>query len=297
MTNLNAMKRIFDVFHEAVYIVDRNRKILYFNPVAEKISGFKAEDIVSKHCYDNTLNHIDEHGKKLCIDGCPLLESIQENITTDNFVYLHHKDGHRIRVHVRSVPLIEDLEVIGAIEVFTNESKTNLVLDELLLQKQLALIDPLTGLFNRRYLDERFDIDFKENMTKGNLGLLFIDIDNFKQVNDIYGHLVGDAVLRTVSSTIMHNLKQIDYVVRYGGEEILVLVKETHPEDLYHVANQLRILIAASSTRKIAHHLYVTVSIGASMHRPEDHITVTIGHADQAMYQAKKCGKNQVVMI
>ncbi|MDX9691681.1 MAG: PAS domain-containing protein, partial [Acholeplasmataceae bacterium] len=69
MRHLEVMKKIFDVFHEAVYIVDKERKILYFNPVAEKISGFHKDEIVGKHCFNNTLNHIDDTGKKLCLDG------------------------------------------------------------------------------------------------------------------------------------------------------------------------------------------------------------------------------------
>lgn len=297
MNNLDAMKRIFDVFHEAVYIVDKNRKILYFNPVAEHISGFKSTDIVNMHCFNNTLNHIDDKGKKLCLDGCPLLESIQKNITTDNFVYLHHKEGHRVKVHVRSVPLMEQNEVVGAIEVFTNESKKNLILDELLLHKQLALIDPLTGLFNRRYFDEQFRIDFKEQLINGKLGLLFLDIDDFKQINDVYGHIVGDQVLRTVSSTVSHNLDQEDYAIRYGGEEIIIMLKDSNQKELKELANHLRILIAASSTRSLKQNVHTTVSIGATMHHPVEDIYQTIHRADQAMYQAKRQGKNRVVII
>ncbi|MDX9691657.1 MAG: sensor domain-containing diguanylate cyclase [Acholeplasmataceae bacterium] len=297
MRNLEVMKRIFDVFHEAVYIVDKERKILYFNPVAEKISGFKKGEIEGQNCYHNTLNHVDEQGKKLCLDGCPLLESIRNNITTDNFVYLHHKEGFRVRVHVRSVPLMEDGVVTGAIEVFTDETRQNLVLEELIFQKELSLIDPLTGLFNRRYLDERFYQDFKETLKTGQLGVLFIDLDDFKKVNDIYGHLVGDEILKTVSSTIIHNLRESDYVFRYGGEEIVVFLKDVSHDDLFRIAEKLRILTAASSTRNIEQKLASTISVGATMFEIGESIYQAIHRADKAMYQAKRLGKNQTVVV
>jgi len=296
MKNLEVMKRIFEVFHEAVYIVDKDRKILYFNPVASKISGFSREEIEGKHCFDNTLNHIDDTGKKLCIDGCPLLESIRHKVTTDHYVYLHHKKGYRIRVHVRSVPLFEDGIVEGAIEVFTDETEKNLVINEVVLQKELALIDPLTGLFNRRYLDEKFFNDFKEDLEQDDLGILFIDLDNFKQVNDVFGHLVGDEVLRTVSQTILHNIRSNDYAIRYGGEEIIVLLKNIIKDELHKMAERIRILTESSSTRHTKHNLTTTISIGATLHKPKDQIYQTIHRADLAMYQAKRLGKNQTIL-
>jgi len=296
MKNLDAMKRIFNVFHEAVYIVDKNRKILYFNPVACDISGFKKEEIEGKHCFDNTLNHIDEKGKKLCLDGCPLLESIQKNITTDNYVYLHHKKGYRIRVHVRSVPILENGIVQGAIEVFTDETEKSLIIDEVIFQKELALIDPLTGLFNRRYLDERFFKDFKDQLSSNSMGVLFIDLDNFKQVNDVFGHLVGDEVLRLVSQTIIYNLRNSDYAIRYGGEEIVIFLKDVTHQTIFEIAEKLRILTHASSTRNLKHNIHTTISIGATLHKEDEDIYQTIHRADQAMYQAKRLGKNQTII-
>jgi diguanylate cyclase (GGDEF)-like protein/PAS domain S-box-containing protein len=297
MRHLEVMKKIFDVFHEAVYIVDRERKILYFNPVAEKISGFNKHEIEGQHCFQNTLNHIDETGKKLCLDGCPLLESIRKNITTDNYVYLHHKIGHRIKVHVRSVPLVEDGIVEGAIEVFTDVTEKNLVLDELTFQKELSMIDPLTGMFNRRYLDERFYHDFKDSLLSGGLGVLFIDLDNFKKVNDIYGHLTGDEVLKTVATTIISNLRSNDYVFRYGGEEIVVFLKEVSKDELFAIAEKLRILTAGSSTRGLKHEIVSTISVGATLYQIGESIYHAIDRADQAMYIAKGKGKNQTVCI
>ena len=296
MRNLEQLKMMFDSFHEAVYIVDTERKILYFNPVATEISGFKAEDLVNSHCFDNTLNHVDDTGKNLCKDGCPLLVSIRENRVSDHFVYLHHKYGHRVRVHVRSIPYLEDDKVVGAIEVFTDETQKSSMIDELIIHKHMAMLDPLTGLFNRRFLTERFPVMLSENAKDGMLGILFMDIDNFKEINDTYGHLAGDEVLKSIASTIQYNLKTHDYVVRYGGEEIIAFLKNVNEEDLLFIAEKLRILVSKSSTRTARHELKVTISVGATMALPNESIDEGIHRADIAMYEAKVRGKNNTIV-
>jgi diguanylate cyclase (GGDEF)-like protein/PAS domain S-box-containing protein len=272
MRDLVKLKLMFDSFHEAVYIVDTERKILYFNPVASDISGFKNIDMEGSHCFDNRLNHVDDTGKNLCQDGCPLLVSIRENKVSDHFVYLHHKFGHRVRVHVRSIPYVEDGVVVGAIEVFTDETQKSSMIDELIIHKHMAMLDPLTGLFNRRFLNERFPVMLSENAKEGNLGILFIDIDDFKAINDTYGHLAGDEVLKSVASTIQYNLKTHDYVVRYGGEEIIAFLKSVNPDELYFIAEKLRILVMKSSTRTARKELSVTISVGGTMAIPDEEL-------------------------
>jgi diguanylate cyclase (GGDEF)-like protein/PAS domain S-box-containing protein len=296
MRDLEQLKVMFESFHEAVYIVDTERKILYFNPVASEISGFKSSELVGSHCFDNTLNHVDDSGKNLCRDGCPLLVSIKENKVSDHFVYLHHKFGHRVRVHVRSIPYLEDGKVVGAIEVFTDETQRTSMIDELIIHKHMAMLDPLTGLFNRRFLSDRFPSMLSENAKEGMLGILFMDIDNFKAINDTFGHLAGDEVLKSIASTIQYNLKTHDYVIRYGGEEIIAFLKNVNPEDLLFIAEKLRILVMKSSTRTSRHELSVTISVGATMILPNESIEEGIHRADIAMYEAKVRGKNQTVV-
>jgi len=151
MKSLEQLKLMFDHFHEAIYIVDINREILFFNIMASEISGFSQKEMTGLFCYENKLNHVDDFGNHLCFEGCPLVESITKDMVTDHFVYLHHKKGHRIRVHVRAIPYKENGEIVGAIEVFTDETQKNLMQQELEIQKNIALLDPLTGLFNRRF--------------------------------------------------------------------------------------------------------------------------------------------------
>lgn len=297
MKQLSQLKQMFDHFHEAIYIVDKNRQILYFNQVASQISGFSSGETEGFFCYDNILNHIDDHGTNLCINGCPLVHTIETNTISDHYVFLHHKLGHRLRVHVRAIPVMEDGEVIGAIEVFTDETQKNLLQQQLDIQQKLLMIDPLTGLFNRRFMDEKLEVIIKERPEDQPFGFLFIDIDNFKDINDIYGHSYGDEVLKSISNTIQSNVKATDYVLRYGGEEIVVIIPMADQQLTQEIAELIRILVRRTKPRDPKHDFDLTVSIGATVMSKHDTIESVIDRADSAMYQAKKSGKNKVVFL
>ncbi|MBU1094789.1 MAG: sensor domain-containing diguanylate cyclase [Firmicutes bacterium] len=297
MQTLEKLKMIFESFHEAIYIVDTERRILYFNPVASQISGFGQDEMVNSFCFDNKLNHVDDDGKNLCIEGCPLVESIKRNEIMEHFVYLHHRNGHRVRVHVRVIPYEENGKIIGAIEVFTDVTEKNLLLEELMIQKKLSLLDPLTGLFNRRFLHEDFPNLAKGISTDERLGILFIDVDDFKQINDKHGHLIGDEILKTISKTIQYNLKAHDYVIRYGGDEILVLLRNIDQDNVEYVAEKLRILVKNSTTRGLKQNLKTTISIGATILDVKESLMQAINRADHAMYLAKSQGNNKVVYL
>jgi len=297
MKNLEQLKTMFDHFHEAIYIVDVNREILYFNQMASEISGFSQEEMHGLFCYDNKLNHVDDFGNHLCFSGCPLVESIEKDMVSDHFVYLHHKKGHRVRVHVRAIPYKENGIIVGAIEVFTDETQKNLMQQELEIQKNIALLDPLTGLFNRRFLSERFPSILDASENPGMLGILMIDIDFFKRVNDKFGHVLGDEVLVTVSNTIKLNLRAHDYVVRVGGEEILVLLSNVDSESILSIAEKIRTLVEASEVKHETGNISVTVTIGATLHQKNTLLMESVDRADEALYFGKSNGRNQVVII
>ncbi|WP_162140127.1 sensor domain-containing diguanylate cyclase [Haploplasma axanthum] len=290
MNSLITISKIFSSFDEAIYIVDKTRKIVYFNPIAEKITGFSSNEIVGKHCFDNILNHIDSTGKNLCINGCPLLKTINENIVVQDNVFLHHKDGHRIPVYVKTIPYIEDNILLGAVELFSTKIEREMIDKENIIKENLSMIDPLTGLLNRNFLSYRVhELISKQD---SNYAVLFLDIDDFKTINDNYGHLVGDKVLEIVSTTILANTTNDDFVIRFGGEEIIIFLKTPNLETAFRKAEQLRIVINASEERNIRYRPKVT--IGVSMYDKKLPLNTSIELADKAMYYGKQKGKNQV---
>ncbi len=290
---LRQLMQYFDQFHEGIYIVDEHRKILYYNPVAEQISGFTKDEMVGSHCWDNKLNHIDEFGNKLCLDGCPLQRSIKENIVTDNYVYLQHKKGHRKLVHVRTIPLVIEGNVCGAIEVFTDETTKSLLFEEEHISSLLKYIDPLTGLLNRLFMQKKLE-DLLSDKNLQDWGLCFIDLDNFKRTNDTYGHLVGDQVLESVANTILNHLNENDLAFRYGGDELIVMFHKVDEITLKEKAKLLQILINATQIRDIDDDKLTQTSIGLTVISNQAQIKDAIEVADQAMYIAKRNGKNKI---
>jgi len=160
----------------------------------------------------------------------------------------------------------------------------------------MAITDALTQVYCRRYFLERFSEELKRSKkNKLHLCFLMVDLDNFKQFNDRYGHLVGDAILRQVSKTICDMVRQIDFIGRYGGEELAIVLAETDKEQASFAAERIRQAIEASIIKAYDEELRVTVSIGVSTFPDStDHMRDLIEMADQALYLAKETGKNKV---
>jgi len=164
--------------------------------------------------------------------------------------------------------------------------------------KEKSLKDELTGLYNRRFLEEYLDRIVplaKEQNIK--LGILMIDIDYFKKVNDAYGHDIGDIVLKTVAGIIKSQIRQSDVCIRYGGEEFMVILYDIKNEkNLLNIAEKIRKKVENTIISTPKGNLKKTVSIGAALY-PDDaeHIWQAIKFADVALYKAKESGRNRVV--
>lgn len=160
----------------------------------------------------------------------------------------------------------------------------------------LSKTDPLTGLWNRRHLEESLDAEFKRaKRYKKELSIMVIDLDRFKNINDTYGHMAGDEVLRQVSLKIKECQRETDFIARYGGEEIVVILPETNLKTSITVADDIREAIAKSPVIFESNVINVTASIGVSALRSDHESYPTIfAEADEALYHAKKMGRNRV---
>lgn len=283
---------------EGVYTVDVDRKILYWNQGAETITGYTSNEIIRRSCFDNILNHVNEDGVGLCFDGCPLKATIEDGMGREAAVYLQHKSGHRVPVKVRTIPLFnEKQQVVGALELFTENKDEVSLRNSLENYKKQSLEDPLTKAANRRYFSAIIESKIREYKIMGTtFGIAFLDIDNFKHVNDTYGHEVGDKVLKILAETIQSNLRKHDSLGRWGGEEFVILFSDVDSEGLLIVAEKIRKLIASSSLHLSDQNLNVTVSIGATIVVDNDDPESIVMRADQNMYISKKSGKNKVTI-
>ncbi len=162
----------------------------------------------------------------------------------------------------------------------------------------MATVDELTGLYNRRALFSRLSEEHSRAERYGQgFTLLLIDIDDFKNVNDEYGHQVGDGILRGLGAFLRQNLRDSDFPSRFGGEEFICLLPSTDIDHAVQAGNKIRNLLSQStlSSKKTDITLQITVSIGISAFASGDNIDNLIKRADDALYLAKRQGKNRVV--
>ncbi len=161
--------------------------------------------------------------------------------------------------------------------------------------KKLAIRDGLTGLYNYRHFWELLVHEImKSRRYQVPLSMLFLDLDNFKIINDTLGHLQGDQVLKTLADYLRRGMRQADVVCRYGGEEFVVLLSSTGLEQALRLAERLRHQISRMAIPLPGRDLHVTVSIGAAVLTPNMDAEALVAAADAAMYRAKQAGRNQV---
>ncbi len=290
---------ILDRVEDGVYFVDNNRRIRLWNGGAEVITGFSRDEVLGDPCGEQGLCHVDSQGLRLCETGCPLKQVAQSQAPYENDAFLQHKLGHRVPVHIQTWPLRNPLgQIIGAVEVFRStvaSRRQDQLIEEL---SHLALVDDLTGLPNRRHLDIQLDRRLAElNRFGWPFGVLMIDLDNFKQVNDNFGHQVGDRVLELVARTLSSNCRSLDTIARWGGEEFCAIISNVREQDLRKVADKLRAMVETSGLREAyCAPLRVTVSIGCALARTNETAAELMKRADEMLYSAKRTGRNRVHM-
>jgi len=283
----DSFKKILENLHEGLYLVDRDGVITYWNKAAEQISGFSANEVVGKSCSDNILTHVDSDGNNLCTGMCPLATTIADGKPREDEIYMHHKDGHRIPVSIRASTLTDrGGNIIGGIELFTSISHQVAYEIKVKELEKLALLDNLTQLPNRNYIEREIQSRYEAKMRYNvPFGILFIDIDHFKQFNDTYGHDMGDDVLKFVANTFIANARPFDLYGRWGGEEFIGVIHDINGKSLELLGNRLRSLVDTSYIIRGNKKLYVTISIGATVINNDDTIDRLIKRADTLLYK------------
>ncbi len=217
------------------------------------------------------------------------------------------------------VPVLSGLSVLGVLGVF---SKTDTILfnehdlhaaeaiasqagiaiqNARLFEEvnQLAITDPLTRLYNRRYFFNLARVELERAKRYGtDLSFIMLDIDDFKRVNDTYGHLIGDEVLMAVSEVIRNTIRKVDLAARYGGEEMVILLPATTQEAALVSAERLRLAVEELKVAVNGNSVSVSISLGVSSFEQRQDIPISklLDQADQAMYLSKQDGKNRVTV-
>ena len=276
---------------DAVLSTDISGNVSYLNVVAERMTGWSRQEALGRPLAE-VFRIIDGDTREAATD--PMDLAIKENraaCLTENCI-LVRRDGFETAIE-NSVAPIHDRQgqVTGVVFVFHDASVTRVMATEM---TYLAHHDFLTDLPNRMLLKDRLTQAISSARRNGNrIGVLFLDLDQFKRINDSLGHAVGDQLLQSVAKRLTACVRRSDTVSRQGGDEFVVLLPELeHAEDAGLSAK--KVLTALSEPHRIAeHNLHVSVSIGVSIYPDDGQDAETlIQNADTAMYQAKANGRN-----
>ena len=228
------------------------------------------------------------------------LKNFVNNDEIDIVKYLHENTHQHLKGIYKSLKSKDFEELLNT---YISLTRSTFALFDLLAvfaikeNKMELKIDPLTGLLNRRAMDEILVHHIEiSRITEKPITVAMVDIDNFKKVNDTYGHVVGDCVLRKVSQLMRSTLRKSDFIFRYGGEEFLILLPSTDFEHSLQVLEKIRKKIEEDTFECGKHKINITVSIGMVNLIPErnDNIIDIIKMADMKLYEAKRLGKNTI---
>lgn len=284
LSNAELLHQIIESLGSGVILVDKEKKISYFNKRAEELTGYSREEVLYRSPKELLFVFFSP-------ETCQF-ERIFEEEHCEFDTLLKRKDGSTFFAHIIATLLRLKEEPMGVLLNFID------VTEKKELEKRLheaSITDFLTELYNRRFLDQILQ---REKAIADRYGLPFslilVDLDNFKVINDIYGHQVGDKVLVEIARLLKSHLRATDIVGRWGGEEFLIILPHTNIEKAFRVAEKLRELICHLRVPPVE---VVTASFGVSEYQRGESYEETLRRADLALYKAKAEGKNCVIVF
>jgi diguanylate cyclase (GGDEF)-like protein len=209
------------------------------------------------------------------------------------YVIAHTEYHHRVKLLIKGENLVYQLSA-ASITVAGNEARYIVIFTDISLLVQQSTTDALTGIANRQH----FDLMLKHSMANSKrsadpLSIIFFDIDYFKKINDNFGHLVGDAVLRDLAQLVNHRLRESDLLARWGGEEFIILLSNTNLSAAVKLAELLRQMIVQADFVSAGH---ISCSFGVTQWRNDESEDALLQRVDGLLYQAKETGRNRVVV-
>lgn len=281
---------------DVIWHMDQNYCFDYISPADERLRGFEREEVIGTTLWSLLKPEGVEHVKKV---HAQRLAGEQEGIKDVSFSYELEqicKDGSWIWTEVNvTAHFNQDGELVGYHGV------TRDITDRKRLQEKLhqqATTDEITGIFNRRHFLELAQSELKRAIrNKRPLAIVLFDIDYFKQINDTYGHAVGDQALRTFTEICQKSIRESDVFARFGGDEFALLLPETNCEHANKVVERIRQNMASQPVDLNGNLATITISLGLScLEREDETLDRLLGRADMALYQAKEEGRNRVIV-
>jgi len=297
------LQQIFDAINLGIVIIDRDFKVQGWNRWMEVHSGITAEGIKSISIFDKFPH----------LDNPKFRRSCKSVFSFGNFCFFSQKLHHHLfpfkstsytdtrfeymQQSCAMGPLRDKNNEIKYLFIYVQAMTEVATYEQKLLEMNMR--DGLTGLYNRKFFDAKIKEEFNRHKRYGGVfSIIMLDIDKFKDINDTYGHQCGDFILKSLSSRALSLIRNLDYLVRYGGEEFCCLLPETVIADAIRVAERFKTAIEQLENNFDGNIIKVTVSLGISEFRPEmESAYMMIKKADEALYRAKREGRNRVAAM
>lgn len=302
------LRLILDSASEGIYGADTNGVCTFVNRSCLRLLGYEREDdLVGKVIHD-LIHHTYPDGRPYPKEKCHVRLSTRDGLATHIDDEVHWRaDGSSFPVEYRSHPMYRDGQVVGAVVSFTDITGRKRMEEEV---RQLAFFDPLTKLPNRRLLNDRLTQAMAASKRSGMYGaVIFLDLDNFKPLNDQHGHAAGDLLLIAVAGRLKNCVREVDTVARFGGDEFVIILNDLGSdraeavEQARQVAEKIRSQLMSPFRLTIKHENDAdtivehtcTASLGVELFiNHEENQGDILRWADTAMYQAKDAGRNAI---
>lgn len=273
--------KLLDTLKDGVYFANTDRKVTYWNKAAEELTGYRSAEVLGKHCADNILIHIDEKGNNLCKGTCPLAAVIKSGKPCEENIYLHHKDGHRVPVHVRVNPVTnKEGQVIGAVEIFSDRSLRNIVEQRLQELQKLDLLDAPTALPNRRFLEMTLKTRLSElRQYDWPFGILYFSIAPPKEKETSAAAKEFAKVTKILSKTFSSTCNLFDIIGRWQEEEFVGIFGNVDSKKLKVLEKFYRVML--KKTDLSAAGITPLIKIGAALAGGEEKPESLIDRAKQ----------------
>jgi diguanylate cyclase (GGDEF)-like protein/PAS domain S-box-containing protein len=290
-------RTLVENIQDGVFILRGNR-IVFVNPSFSEIIATEAEEIIGRQFEQLFPASQRKEAKEMIgeIEGTGLVEEKQ-------FTLVGNREKPEIYVDLTLLPCTYDgtEALIGTVKDITSRVMADRTLKNLLAEKErLSITDELTSLRNRRYVLQFLEPELaRAKRYNTHLSLVMLDLDQFKQINDSYGHLLGDESLRVVSGILKREVRESDVVARYGGDEFMLVLPQTNLQQALVLAERVRSQIAERSLKTPDDEiLSLTVSLGVSTVKiASDTMTDLIRRADHGLLRAKKLGRDRVETV
>lgn len=282
-----------------VYLVDRERRIAFWNDGAEKITGYLRQEVLGRACSDNLLMHCDADFTILCGDRCPLHSAMLDGTPQEADVLLRHKDGQRIPVRVRAVPLRNsDGEIVGAAESFDER----VLLPEGELQPNSHAVhdqlDRNTGVLDHHSIQSHlaaYILDFTEYHVP--FVVLSIAVDKLDEFRESHGARAAETILSVVARTLARNVHREDLVGRWSRNRFVALVAKCPANDLLRTAEKLRRIVGLAAIPWWGDRIAPTISIGGTPAGENDTMQDLMNRSEEAVLRSLSEGGNRVTVL